>query len=129
MQEKNYFIGVGRRKTAVARVFIKKGQNTITINELDFDNYFPKHITKDRILSPLYLVEEQFDIKVNVRGGGTNAQAEAMKLGISRAMLSFNNELRPLLRENKLLTVDARKVERKKCGHRKARKQQAFKKR
>ena len=130
MAEIEYY-GTGRRKTAVARVYLRPGSGKITVNRRDFDEYFPNQVLKMVIRQPLLLTEtaEKFDILVNVLGGGPNGQAGAIRHGISRALLEYNGELRPQLKAVGFLTRDARKVERKKPGQPKARKRFQFSKR
>jgi small subunit ribosomal protein S9 len=125
------YYGTGRRKTAVARVYLRPGSGTITVNRRDFDEYFPNQVLKMVIRQPLLLTETQdkFDILVNVTGGGSAGQAGAIRHGIARALLEYNAELRPRLKSSGLLTRDARKVERKKYGQPKARKRFQFSKR
>jgi len=125
------YYGTGRRKTAVARVYLRPGSGKITVNRRDFDEYFPNQVLKMVIRQPLLLTEtaDKFDILVNVVGGGTTGQAGAIRHGISRALLEFNAELRPKLKSVGFLTRDARKVERKKPGQPKARKRFQFSKR
>jgi len=125
------YYGTGRRKTSVARVYLRPGSGKITVNRRDFDEYFPNRVLKMVIRQPLRLTEtdDKFDILVNVRGGGSTGQAGAIRHGISRALLEYNPELRPRLKAAGLLTRDARKVERKKYGQPKARKRFQFSKR
>jgi small subunit ribosomal protein S9 len=125
------YYGTGRRKTAVARVYLRPGSGNITVNRRDFDDYFPNQVLKMVIRQPLLLTEtaEKFDILVNVTGGGSTGQAGAIRHGISRALLEYNAELRPRLKAAGFLTRDARKVERKKPGQPKARKRFQFSKR
>jgi small subunit ribosomal protein S9 len=125
------YYGTGRRKTAVARVYLRPGSGKITVNRREFDEYFPNQVLKMVIRQPLLLTETQdkFDILVNVVGGGSAGQAGAIRHGISRALLEYNAELRPRLKSAGLLTRDARKVERKKYGQPKARKRFQFSKR
>jgi small subunit ribosomal protein S9 len=125
------YYGTGRRKTAVARVYLRPGSGTITVNRRGFDEYFPNQVLKMVIRQPLLLTETQdkFDILVNVTGGGSAGQAGAIRHGIARALLEYNAELRPRLKSSGLLTRDARKVERKKYGQPKARKRFQFSKR
>lgn len=122
---------VGRRKTSVARVFIKKGKGTVMVNGKELAEYFPLKYMQDNALSPLRLTEtaSNFDFKINVQGGGVKGQVEAIRLGIARALVVENEELKPTLKKARLLTRDARVVERKKTGLRKARKQEQFSKR
>ena len=130
MAEIQYY-GTGRRKTAVARVFLRPGSGKFVVNRRDFDEYFPNQVLKMVIRQPLLLTEtaDKFDILVNVVGGGPTGQAGAIRHGISRALLEFNAELRPKLKSVGFLTRDARKVERKKPGQPKARKRFQFSKR
>jgi small subunit ribosomal protein S9 len=125
------YYGTGRRKTAVARVYLRPGSGAIKVNRRDFDDYFPNQVLKMVIRQPLLLTEtaDKFDILVNVDGGGPNGQAGAIRHGISRALLEYNAELRPRLKSAGFLTRDARKVERKKYGQPKARKRFQFSKR
>jgi small subunit ribosomal protein S9 len=125
------YYGTGRRKTAVARVFLRPGSGKFVVNRRDFDEYFPNRVLKMVIRQPLLLTEtaDKFDILVNVVGGGPTGQAGAIRHGISRALLEFNAELRPKLKSVGFLTRDARKVERKKPGQPKARKRFQFSKR
>ena len=121
----------GRRKTAVARVYLKKGNGTITINGRDFKNYFPTGTLQYIINQPFELTStlEQFDVKVNVAGGGVKGQAEAVRLGISKALCELSADNRPLLKPAGLLTRNPKMVERKKPGQKKARKRFQFSKR
>ena len=130
MAEIQYY-GTGRRKTAVARVYLRPGSGKIVVNHRDFDEFFPNQVLKMVIRQPLLVTEtaDKFDILVNVVGGGTTGQAGAIRHGISRALLEFNAELRPKLKSVGFLTRDARKVERKKPGQPKARKRFQFSKR
>ena len=130
MAEIQYY-GTGRRKTAVARVFLRPGSGKIVVNRRDFDDYFPNQVLKMVIRQPLLVTEtaDKFDILVNVDGGGPSGQAGAIRHGISRALLEYNGELRPQLKAVGFLTRDARKVERKKYGQPKARKRFQFSKR
>jgi len=125
------YYGTGRRKTAVARVFLRPGSGKFVVNRRDFDEYFPNQVLKMVIRQPLLVTEtaDKFDILVNVVGGGPTGQAGAIRHGISRALLEFNAELRPKLKSVGFLTRDARKVERKKPGQPKARKRFQFSKR
>jgi len=125
------YYGTGRRKTAVARVYLRPGSGKIVVNHRDFDEFFPNRVLKMVIRQPLLVTEtaDKFDILVNVVGGGTSGQAGAIRHGISRALLEFNSELRPKLKSVGFLTRDARKVERKKPGQPKARKRFQFSKR
>jgi small subunit ribosomal protein S9 len=125
------YYGTGRRKTAVARVYLRPGSGKIVVNRRDFDEFFPNQVLKMVIRQPLLVTEtaDKFDILVNVVGGGPSGQAGAIRHGISRALLEFNAELRPKLKSVGFLTRDARKVERKKPGQPKARKRFQFSKR
>jgi small subunit ribosomal protein S9 len=122
---------VGRRKEAVTRVFLTKGDGNITINGKDYKTYFPLIYLQNQVEAPLKTVEssDKFDVTVNAKGGGVKGQAEAVKLGIARALLQVNPEYRPALKEAGLLTRDPRAVERKKPGKKKARKSFQFSKR
>ena len=122
---------VGRRKASVARVFIQAGKGQITINGKDYKQFFPLEYLQNKVELPLKTSDslERFDIEVNVFGGGIKGQSEAISLGIARALIADNPEKRPELKKAKLLRRDARKVERKKTGLRKARKQEQFSKR
>jgi small subunit ribosomal protein S9 len=122
---------VGRRKEAVTRVFLSKGDGTITINGKDYKNYFPLVYLQNQVESPLKTIEatDKFNIVVNADGGGVKGQAEAVKLGIARALLQVNPEYRPALKAAGLLKRDPRAVERKKPGKKKARRSFQFSKR
>ena len=122
---------IGRRKTAVARVYVSKGKGNITVNDKDFKSYFTTGTLQYKINQPLALTENlgNFDIKVNVYGGGVTGQAEAVRLALSRAMCELNEENRIILKQEGLLTRDPRMVERKKFGQKKARKKFQFSKR
>jgi small subunit ribosomal protein S9 len=122
---------IGRRKTAVARVYLTKGKGKITINDRKFEDYFTTETLKYKVMQPLTLTEnaENFDIKVNVFGGGVTGQAEAIRLAITRAMVALDEENKGLLKPHGLLTRDPRMVERKKFGQKKARKKFQFSKR
>jgi small subunit ribosomal protein S9 len=124
-------ITVGRRKASVARAFITAGKGKITINGKDYKEFFPLEYLQNKVELPLKTSDslERFDIEVNVFGGGIKGQSEAISLAISRALIIDNPEKRPELKKAKLLRRDARKVERKKTGLRKARKQEQFSKR
>ena len=130
MAEIQYY-GTGRRKTAVARVYLRPGSGQITVNRRSFDDYFANNVLKMVIRQPLLLTEtaDRFDILVNVVGGGPNGQAGAIRHGIARALLEYNAELRPRLKAAGFLTRDPRTVERKKYGQPKARKRFQFSKR
>lgn len=122
---------VGRRKEAVTRVFLSKGDGKIVINDKDYKVYFPLVYLQNQVELPLKVIESQdkFDIKINATGGGVKGQAEAAKLGIARALLEVNPEYRPVLKAAGLLMRDPRQVERKKPGREKARKSFQFSKR
>jgi small subunit ribosomal protein S9 len=122
---------IGRRKTAVARVYLTSGKGEITINNREFANYFPTAPLQFKVKQPLALTnnEDTYDISVNVFGGGITGQAEAIRLAISRAMCEVNEENRGILKPEGLLTRDPRMVERKKYGQKKARKKFQFSKR
>jgi small subunit ribosomal protein S9 len=121
----------GRRKTSVARIYMQAGQGNITINGRDIKAYFNNELLENIVNQPLATVEQvgQYDIKVNVRGGGISSQAEAIRLAISKALVGDNAELRPALKKEGFLTRDPRMVERKKFGKRKARRSFQFSKR
>jgi small subunit ribosomal protein S9 len=125
------YYGTGRRKTAVARVYLRPGTGKITVNKRDFEVYFPNRVLKMIIRQPLLITEnaERFDILINVSGGGMSGQAGAIRHGLSRALLEFNPELRPKLKSAGFLMRDAREVERKKYGQPKARRRFQFSKR
>jgi small subunit ribosomal protein S9 len=128
----NYHYGTGRRKSSVARVYMKSGSGKIEINGRDIDTYLGNHeVAKMVIRQPLELLEVsgKYDFKVNVDGGGITGQSGAIRLGIARALLDLNEDNRVALRQGGMLTRDARKVERKKVGLRKARKRPQFSKR
>ena len=122
---------IGRRKAAVARVYVSEGKGNITINKRELAEYFPVETMQYIVKQPLNLLEVagQYDIKVNLDGGGVKGQAEALRLGISRALIKINEENRPKLKAAGFLTRDPREVERKKPGRPKARKRFQFSKR
>ena len=122
---------IGRRKTSVARVYVRPGSGVITINKKDSKEYFGTDVLVYKINQPFLLTETagQYDVTVNVFGGGITGQAEAIRLGVSRALCEINEEFRLLLKPHGLLTRDARMVERKKFGQKKARKRFQFSKR
>ncbi len=122
---------IGRRKTSVARVYVRPGSGNITINKKDSKDYFGTDVLVYKVNQPFLLTETvgQYDVTVNVFGGGITGQAEAIRLGISRALCEINAEFRLLLKPHGLLTRDARMVERKKPGQKKARKRFQFSKR
>ena len=123
--------GVGRRKEAVTRVFVSKGNGAIIINGKDYKKYFPLVYLQKQVERPLIIAEslDKFDIKINATGGGVKGQAESAMLGIARILVDINAELRPALKAAGLLKRDPRSVERKKFGHKKARKSFQFSKR
>jgi small subunit ribosomal protein S9 len=125
------YYGTGRRKTSAARVFLRPGTGAITINHREFDNFFPTDALRTQVRRPLLVTEtgEKFDILATVAGGGINGQAGAVRLGIARALVEFNGELRKLLKKDGLLTSDSRIKERKKYGLAGARKRFQFSKR
>lgn len=122
---------IGRRKTAVARVYLSEGKGNITINKRELNNYLTTPTLQYKVMQPLNLTDnaKSFDINVNVYGGGVTGQAEAIRLAISRALVEINEENRAILKPEGLLTRDARMVERKKFGQKKARKKFQFSKR
>ena len=121
----------GRRKTSSARVFLRAGTVTITVNHREFQNFFPTEALRTQVKRPFTVTEtaEQFDVLATVAGGGVNGQAGAVRLGIARALVDFNAELRKLLKKDGLLTSDSRVKERKKYGLAGARKRFQFSKR
>ncbi len=125
------YYGTGRRKTSTARVFMMPGAGNITVNSRTLDQYFGREIARMIVRQPLELTEngDKFDIRVTVKGGGSFGQAGAIRHGITRALLKYDEELRPTLRQAGYVTRDARQVERKKVGLRKARKRPQFSKR
>jgi small subunit ribosomal protein S9 len=125
------YYGTGRRKTSTARVFLRPGSGTVTINERKFETFFPTEALRTQIRQPLILTEtaEKFDILATVDGGGVSGQAGAMRLGIARALVEYNGDLRKQLKTEGLLTRDARAKERKKYGMAGARKRFQFSKR
>lgn len=128
---KNDKLGTGRRKTAVARVRIRAGSGKISVNNREFEEFFRTEQLRAAVLAPLLATEKRdvVDLVITVSGGGTTGQADACKLGIARALKDFDPEVEPKLREERLLTRDAREVERKKYGLRKARRGTQFSKR
>ena len=123
--------GVGRRKEAVTRVFVSKGSGAIIVNDKDYKSYFQLVYLQNQVERPLKTVEAvgKYDIKINATGGGAKGQAEAAMLGISRVLVELNPEFRPALKAAGLLKRDPRSVERKKFGHKKARRSFQFSKR
>lgn len=126
-----YNYGTGRRKSSVARVFMKKGTGSIVVNGLPLDDYFGRKTASMVVRQPLDLTNnlENFDFKINVHGGGETGQSGAIRLGIARALVDFDENLKPELRHAGFITRDPRKVERKKVGFRKARRKRQFSKR
>lgn len=124
-------IFVGRRKNSVARVYIRPGNGNVTVNKRSFESYFPTDYLRDEILNPLKITESlgKFDVFANVNGGGVNGQAEAIRLGLARALVELNTEFRSPLKSEGMLRRDPRMVERKKYGRPKARKRFQFSKR
>lgn len=122
---------LGRRKTAVARVYMSEGKGNVTVNKRDYKEFFPVAVLQSKIVQPFELTDTvgKYDITVNVAGGGVNGQVEAIRLGISRALVKLDEENKPLLKEQGLMTRDPRMVERKKPGQPKARKKFQFSKR
>ena len=122
---------IGRRKRSVARVYLTKGSGKITVNGKDYKEFFPQMHIQGKVTEPFTIVgtESIYDLKVNVNGGGYKGQAEAISLGIARALVQLNEDFRKPLKERKLLTRDSREVERKKYGKPKARKSFQFSKR
>jgi small subunit ribosomal protein S9 len=123
--------GVGRRKEAVTRVFVSKGEGKITVNDKDYKTYFPLVYLQNQVERPFKTVDAvgKYDVKINANGGGVKGQAEAIMLGISRVLLQINPDFRPALKAAGLLKRDPRSVERKKFGHKKARRSYQFSKR
>jgi small subunit ribosomal protein S9 len=121
----------GRRKTSVARVYMTSGQGNITINDRDIKVYFPNEVLQTIVNQPFATLEAvgKYDVKVNVKGGGTSGQAEAIRLAITKALIDENAENRPALKKEGFITRDPRMVERKKFGKRKARRSFQFSKR
>lgn len=126
-----YNYGTGRRKTSVARVFMKKGTGKIVVNDKPIDEFFARETGRMIVRQPLELTANltNFDIKVNVRGGGDSGQAGAVRHGITRALIEYDESLKPALSQAGLVTRDAREVERKKVGFHKARRRKQFSKR
>lgn len=122
---------VGRRKTAIARVYLKEGNGTITVNGRDYKEYFPMAILQSTVVQPFEITNTvgKYDVTVNMDGGGVKGQAEALRLGISRVLCEIDPEMRPALKVKGLLRRDPRMVERKKFGQKKARKRFQFSKR
>ena len=129
--EKIQYYGTGKRKSATARVFLMPGTGQIVINQVDHQEYFKDKMQRNVVIQPLEVTghQEKFDVYVNVKGGGFTGQAGAVRLGIARALLQFDSELRPTLRKAGFLTRDPRAKERKKYGQPGARKRYQFSKR
>ena len=129
-QGQSYY-GTGRRKTAVARVFLRPGKGSIVVNDKPVDEFFSRETGRMVVRQPLVLTNHlgTFDVKVNVHGGGESGQAGAVRHGISRALVAYDDTLKPALRKAGLVTRDAREVERKKVGLHKARRRKQFSKR
>jgi len=127
----DYYYGTGRRKSAVARVFLKQGSGKFTVNDAPVDEFFTRETGRMIVRQPLKLVnhEATFDIMVNVQGGGESGQAGAVRHGITRALIDYDAQLKPTLSKAGLVTRDAREVERKKVGLHKARRRKQFSKR
>ncbi len=122
---------IGRRKTSVARIYLQSGKGSIVLNNKDIKDYFPSEILQTIVKQPLVAVDVDgnYDIKVNVDGGGPAGQAEAIRLAISRALVEIDEEFKPALKKEGFMTRDSRMVERKKYGRRKARRKFQFSKR
>ncbi len=122
---------LGRRKTAIARIYVQEGQGNITVNGRDFAEYFPTSILQFKATEPFTVTETmgKYDVKVNLDGGGVKGQSEALALAIARALCKINEEMRPALKAKGLMRRDPRMVERKKFGQKKARKKFQFSKR
>jgi small subunit ribosomal protein S9 len=127
----NQYYGTGRRKSSTARVFLRPGSGTITVNQRPLDEFFGRETARMVVRQPLELVEmlEKFDLYITVKGGGISGQAGAIRHGITRALMDYDEALRPALRKAGFVTRDARRVERKKVGLHKARKKPQFSKR
>jgi len=125
------FYGTGRRKTSTARVFLKPGEGKITVNKRPLDQFFGRQTARMIVRQPLELtkLDDRFDVEVTVIGGGTTGQAGAIRHGLTRALMNYDESLRPSLRKAGYVTRDAREVERKKVGLRKARRATQFSKR
>jgi small subunit ribosomal protein S9 len=127
----SYFYGTGRRKSAVARVFMKRGSGSFVVNGKPIDEFFSRETGRMIVRQPLHLIDQLtgFDIKVNVTGGGESGQAGAVRHGITRALIEYDGTLKPALSKAGFVTRDAREVERKKVGFHKARRRKQFSKR
>jgi|TARA_B100001059_G_C17634714_1_gene476219 small subunit ribosomal protein S9 len=122
---------IGRRKSSVARIYLSEGKGNVTVNSRDYKEYFPTGVLQYKVNQPFQLTETegQYDVKVNVKGGGVNGQVEAVRLAIARALVEVDAENKPKLKAESLMTRDPRMVERKKPGQPKARKKFQFSKR
>ena len=122
---------IGRRKSSVARIYLSEGKGNVTVNNRDYKEYFPTGVLQYKVNQPFQLTETegQYDVKVNVKGGGVNGQVEAVRLAIARALVKIDAENKPKLKAESLMTRDPRMVERKKPGQPKARKKFQFSKR
>ncbi len=131
MMSDTFFYGTGRRKRSTARVFLRPGGGNITVNDRPLDVFFGRKTAQMIVRQPLELTQlgEKFDIRVTVKGGGTTGQAGAIRHGLTRALMQYDESLRPPLRKAGFVTRDAREVERKKVGLRKARRATQFSKR
>ena len=131
MTDKAQYYGTGRRKSSVARVYLRDGKGKIVVNGRSFDEYFTRETAKMVIKQPLVLIEKEnkFDLLINVQGGGSSGQAGAIRLGLTRALMDYDENLRSTLRQAGFVTRDSRRVERKKIGLHKARKRPQFSKR
>ncbi|MDJ0905828.1 MAG: 30S ribosomal protein S9 [Woeseiaceae bacterium] len=125
------FYGTGRRKTSTARVFMKPGKGSITVNDKPLDTFFGRKTAQMIVRQPLELMQvtDKFDVNVTVKGGGTTGQAGAIRHGLTRALMQYDESMRPTLRKAGFVTRDAREVERKKVGLRKARRATQYSKR
>jgi small subunit ribosomal protein S9 len=125
------FYGTGRRKTSTARVFMKPGKGSITVNDKPLDTFFGRKTAQMIVRQPLELMQvtDKFDVNVTVKGGGTTGQAGAIRHGLTRALMQYDESMRPMLRKAGFVTRDAREVERKKVGLRKARRATQYSKR
>ena len=131
MSEQQYYYGTGRRKSSVARVYLKRGSGRIQVNNQPHEEYLARETASMVVRQPLIAIDgmDQFDVKVNVHGGGISGQAGAIRLGIARALVEYDEENRSEMRRHGFLTRDSRQVERKKTGLRKARKRPQYSKR
>ncbi len=131
MENKKTFYATGRRKTSVARVYMTKGKGVFTVNKLPMNKYFGRETSSMIVNQPLDSIDmrDKFDFNIMVKGGGDTGQAGAIRLGVTRALMAYDNELRADLRKAGFVTRDARIVERKKVGHKKARKSEQYSKR